>query len=125
LTRRVTRVPNRYRGKMLTHECSLCRELLPVTWPLGDATANDKPPDVQHEIKLAACIADACQLWESGADRNEIIERYVEGFASQPLSRMFPACQGTTQLAPTNVQCLACGRYGQRCDRISATKAPQ
>jgi hypothetical protein len=29
--------------------------------------------------------------------------------------RMFPECVGVTQWAPTNVQCLTCGRYGQRC----------
>lgn len=32
-------------------------------------------------------------------------------------TRMFPECTGTTHLAPTNSQCNACGRYGQRCDR--------
>lgn len=26
-------------------------------------------------------------------------------------------CQGTIRVAPSNAQCLACGLYGQRCDR--------
>ena len=29
-------------------------------------------------------------------------------------------CLGTTCFAPSNVQCLACGMYGQRCDRVKA-----
>jgi hypothetical protein len=58
--------------------CSQCGYL----FSLGPA--NDSPA-VQVEIKLAACIADTCQLWEPGADRTEVIERYVEGFASQEI----------------------------------------
>lgn len=37
-------------------------------------------------------------------------------------SRLFPECIGTTQLAPTNSQCNACKRYGQRCDRKEQLK---
>lgn len=54
--------------------CDDCGFLLPL------GPSNDSHPD---EISLAACLADTCILWEPGADREEIIGRYVEGFASQ------------------------------------------
>lgn len=38
-------------------------------------------------------------------------------------TRMFPLCEGTTQLAPTNAMCIRCGRYGQRCE-ATAKKQP-
>lgn len=39
--------------------------------------------------------------------------------------RLFPMCEGTTQLAPTNAMCIRCGRYGQRCDATSKKTAPR
>jgi hypothetical protein len=58
-------------------ECLDCGDWL----PLGES--NDSPPEVQIEIALAACIGDTCILWEPGRDRDELIERYIEGFSSQ------------------------------------------
>jgi len=33
--------------------------------------------------------------------------------------RRLRICEGTIRVAAPNVQCLACGAYGQRCDRTS------
>ena len=64
-------------------ECNVCRVC--GEW-ISLGPANDSPPAVQREIALAACIADVCQLWEPGRDRTEQVDRFVEGFASQPLT---------------------------------------
>lgn len=77
MQRRVTRVPNRRHGRMFTIEC--CGELQSIS-PSNDSS-------VGHEISLAACLQDACLLWE-GKERKEIVERYVEGFASQPCAAL-------------------------------------
>ncbi len=52
--------------------------------PLGQS--NDAPEEVRREIALATCIADWCQVWETGPDRDEVIERYIDGFVSQPIA---------------------------------------
>lgn len=74
MRRRVTRVPNRRRGRMFTLEC--CGELQP--WGTADEPLAD--------VALAQCLQDTCCLWEPGADRDEVFERYVEGFASQAVN---------------------------------------
>ncbi len=58
--------------------CARCGELI------DPEPSNDDSDAVRHEIKLAACIADVCQLWEP-RHQNELTQRYVDGFSSQPI----------------------------------------
>jgi hypothetical protein len=51
---------------------------------LGPSTDT---PATTLELKLAAHIADICQLWEP-EDQDELIERYVDGFSSQPITHL-------------------------------------
>jgi hypothetical protein len=79
---RVSRVPNGCKGRMLTRQCNRCRAWLPVTWPLGDATANDRIPG--NERRLAKYIAETCILWEPGPYRESLIAHLVELWSGPP-----------------------------------------
>jgi hypothetical protein len=54
--------------------CALCDEWLPL------GPSNDRVP--RDELALAEHIGDVCMLWEP-RDQDALINRYVEGFASQ------------------------------------------
>lgn len=51
--------------------------------------SNDTDERVAVEIKLAAHIQEVCILWEP-KDQNELIGWYVDGFASQAISKDHP-----------------------------------
>lgn len=48
--------------------------------------------------------------------RKQWHEREQDKARAELVRKMFPLCIGTTQLAPTNRQCMRCERYGQHCD---------
>lgn len=57
LSFRITRVPNRMRGRMVRCQCFACGAYLPVTWPLG-SESNDRGRQVKQEMKLAEALAN-------------------------------------------------------------------
>lgn len=96
-------------------------------------------PEVEIEIR-AAELAETWWLpvWPASADERRGCRAHIShdipqspgelaGYLARIITthedppRMFPLCIGTTQLAPTNAQCMRCERYGQRCDRNGVT----
>jgi hypothetical protein len=58
------------------------------------------------------------RLFQTSAEiglRAEHVDEVVKMLDSRPAYRRL--CVGTTSWAPSNVQCMACGMWGQRCER--------
>jgi hypothetical protein len=125
-------------------ECRICNDC--GTW-LSLGPSNDTP-EVCVEIRAAQIVADRetngvesppitwCSIYEwFGFDDVNDRGMYEQdkaawhaGYLARCIAthddvehRMFPLCTGTTQLAPTNRQCMRCERYGQSCDATHAT----
>jgi hypothetical protein len=61
-------------------KCNQCGDAV----PLGEAKDT---ADTSIDLKLAAHISEVCQLWEP-KDQDELIDRYVDGFSSQPVTHL-------------------------------------
>lgn len=97
---------------VVTHWCGTCDTQL----PLGES--NDAIPAA--EMQLAEILAEIPQLWEP-RDQERVISAQVAYCADTDSMHIFRHCSGTTRVAPTNVQCMRCGWYGQQCDRTHTT----
>lgn len=90
LTRRVTRVPNSLKGRMMTRVCPRCG-LVAVTWPLGIATANDQ--GIEHEILAARLYAG----FETGDDRDDVLENPITHNVLEAMTGSGPIRSTTAQ----------------------------
>jgi hypothetical protein len=79
---KVTRVPNRMRGRMFTVECLKCG-LRPITWPLGHSRSNDRHTAANRELRLARHIAALYDWNDSSPLVDMAIDRTAQHHASK------------------------------------------
>jgi len=85
------------------------------------------PPDSEIIKAIDGLIGDEHFGTSRASVLLELVRDALEAYTGQKIKapkkrRWGPRlriCEGTIRVAASNVQCLACGAYGQRCDRTS------